>query len=445
MATPLRYALIFLLWAMVAVIYAPLIPAALTLISPALSLTHWQALFADPQLPQALLATLVSTTIAAVGALLIALLVIVALWPGPKWQRMCARLPWLLAIPHVAFATSALLLFADGGLLYDYFPYFTPPMDRFGIGLGLTLAVKESAFLLWILAAVLSEKWLLQQVIVLDSLGYSRWQCLNWLLLPSVAPALAMAMLAIVAWSLSVVDVAIILGPGNPPTLAVISWQWLTQGDIDQQTKGALASLLLMLLLAAYVLLSYLLWRSWRRTIPRVDGVRKPATPLLPGNTLAIFLPLTGVLCVVLLAILADQSTLVATFIALLLLLLWLEWGPQRRQLWLWFLPLVAGQYTLALWLNLDGSWTAVVWGHLLWVMPWMLFILQPAWQRIDSRLILIAQTLSWSRAKIFFYVKCPLMLRPTLIAFAVGFSVSIAQYMPNAVAGRGAFSDAHH
>ncbi|MGE1422014.1 ABC transporter permease subunit [Escherichia coli] len=407
MATPLRYALIFLLWAMIAVIYAPLIPAALTLISPALSLTHWQALFADPQLPQALLATLVSTTIAAVGALLIALLVIVALWPGPKWQRMCARLPWLLAIPHVAFATSALLLFADGGLLYDYFPYFTPPMDKLGIGLGLTLAVKESAFLLWILAAVLSEKRLLQQLIVLDSLGYSRWQCLNWLLLPSVASALAMA----------------------------------------------------MLLLAAYVLLGYLLWRGWRRTIPRVDGVRKPATPLLPSNTLASFLPLTGVLCVVLLAILADQSTinsqalinsltmgLVAAFIALLLLLLWLEWGPQRRQLWLWLpillpaLPLVAGQYTLALWLNLDGSWTAVVWGHLLWVMPWMLFILQPAWQRIDSRLILIAQTLGWSRAKIFFYVKCPLMLRPALIAFAVGFSVSIAQYMPTLWLGAGRF-----
>lgn len=131
---------------------------------------------------------------------------------GPKWQRMCARLPWLLAIPHVAFATSALLLFADGGLLYDYFPYFTPPMDKLGIGLGLTTAVKESAFLLWILAAVLSEKRLLQQLIVLDSLGYSRWQCLNWLLLPSVASALAMAMLAIVARSLSVVDVAIILG-----------------------------------------------------------------------------------------------------------------------------------------------------------------------------------------------------------------------------------------
>ncbi len=190
---------------------APLIPAALTLISPALSLTHWQALFADPQLPQALLATLVSTTIAAVGALLIALLVIVALWPWPKWRRMCARLPWLLAIPHVAFATSALLLFADGGLLYDYFPYFTPLKDKLDLA-GPHPCSERKRISAVDLAAVLSEKRLLQQVIVLDSLGYSRWQCLNWLLLPSVAPALAMAMLAIVAWSLSVVDVAIILG-----------------------------------------------------------------------------------------------------------------------------------------------------------------------------------------------------------------------------------------
>ncbi len=158
-------------------------------------------------------------------------------------------------------------------------------------------------------------------------------------------------------------DVAIILGPGNPPTLAVISWQWLTQGDADQQTKGALASLLLMLLLAAYVLLGYLLWRGWRRTIPRVDGVRKPATPLLPGNTLASFLPLTGVLCVVLLAILADQSTinsealinsltmglvaafiawLVAAFIALLLLLLWLEGGATASPVGATASPVVA-------------------------------------------------------------------------------------------------------
>lgn len=63
-------------------------------------------------------------------------------------------------------------------------------------------------------------------------------------------------------WSLSVVDVAIVLGPGNPPTLAVLSWQWLSQGDVEQQAKGALASLLLVLLLLIIALVSYLLWRA---------------------------------------------------------------------------------------------------------------------------------------------------------------------------------------
>ncbi len=81
-------------------------------------------------------------------------------------------------------------------------------------------------------------------------------------------------MLAIVAWSLSVVDVAIVLGPGNPPTLAVLSWQWLSQGDAEQQAKGALASLLLVLLLLIIALAGYLLWRAWQRTIPAVNGER---------------------------------------------------------------------------------------------------------------------------------------------------------------------------
>ncbi|MDN8600017.1 thiamine ABC transporter permease [Citrobacter sp. S2-9] len=459
MATPLRYALISLLWCTIAVIYSPLVPAAFALIIPALSVNHWLALFADPQLSQALLATLTSVTIATVGALAIALTVIVALWPGAKWLRLCARLPWLLAIPHVAFATSALLLFAEGGWLYQIFPYFSPLMDRYGIGLGVTLAVKESAFILWILAALLSEKQLSQQVIVLDTLGYSRLQCLNWLLLPSVAPALGAVMLAVVAWSLSVVDVAIILGPGNPPTLAVLSWQWLSQGDSEQQIKGALASLLLVGLLAAFALTGYLLWCCWQRTLPALSGVRHRRSSTRPGKTLSVMLPVTGVLCALLLALIAHPASvnheallnslylgLAASAIGLIMILLWLEWGPARGHRWLWLpiilpaLPLVTGQYTLALRLELDGQYATVIWGHLLWTLPWMLFALRPAWQRIDPRLILVAQTLGWTKGKIFCCVKCPLVVRPALMAFSVGFSVSIAQYMPGLWLGTGRY-----
>ena len=61
MASPLRNPLSGLVWAAMAVIYLPLLPASGMLLAPAFSLSNWAALFADPQLPQALAATLVST------------------------------------------------------------------------------------------------------------------------------------------------------------------------------------------------------------------------------------------------------------------------------------------------------------------------------------------------------------------------------------------------
>ena len=53
----------------------------------------------------------------------------------------------------------------------------------------------------------------------------------------------------------------------------------------------------------------------------------------------------------------------------------------------------------------------------------------------------MIAQTLGWSQGRIFWLVKCPQLVRPALIAFAVGFSVSIAQYMPTLWLGAGRYS----
>ena len=180
---------------------------------------------------------------------MIALTIVAALWPSARWRRLASRLPLLLAVPHLALATAALLLFAEGGWIWQRLPFLTPPVDRYGIGLGLTMALKESAFVLWVIYGLLGEKRLADQATALKSLGYGRWQCLRWLVLPALLPALGMVLLAAAAWSLSTVDVALVLGPGNPPTLAVLAWQWLSQGDDLQQAKGALASLLLLAIL----------------------------------------------------------------------------------------------------------------------------------------------------------------------------------------------------
>ncbi|WP_152084282.1 thiamine ABC transporter permease [Enterobacter oligotrophicus] len=458
MAAPLRHPLSGLVWLAMAVIYLPLIPAGAMLLAPVFSVANWQSLLSDQQLPQALTATLVSALTATLGALFIALSLVTLLWPGKQWRRLSTRLPWLLAIPHVAFATSVLLMFAEGGLFYQICTFCSPQLDRFGIGLGLTLAVKESAFVLWVIFAVLPEKRLRQQKIVLQTLGYGRIQAVSWLILPAIAPALGAVMLAVLAWSLSVVDVAIVLGPGNPPTLAVLAWQWLSQGDAQQQAKGTLLCLILLVLLVILSALGYGIWTRWRRTLPDLTGIRRRSPAVLPERLSGWLLPACGLLCSAVLLLLARQDDigpvgtslsfgLASSLIALVIIFLWLEWGPQRSALWVWLplalpaLPLVSGQYVVALWLGIDGQYVAVLWSHLLWVLPWMLLVLQPAWRRLDPRLILTARTLGWGRAKIFWLLKCPLLVRPALLAFATGFSVSMAQYIPTLWPGAGRFA----
>ncbi len=118
--------------------------------------------------------------------------------------------------------------------------------------------------------------------------------------------------------------------------------------------------------------------------------------------------------------------------------------GPARGDGWVWLplvlpaLPLADGQYRLALYAWLDGDWWTVLWGHLLWVVPWMLFILRPAWRQRDPRLTVVARTLGWGSTRIFWLLTLPSLTRPLLTALAVGFSVSIAQYLPTLWLGAG-------
>ncbi len=457
MAAPLRYPLILLAWGAMAAIYLPLLPAAGELVGAARSPAHWRALFADPQLSQALAATLVSTLLSVGGALLIALTIVAALWPSARWRRLASRLPLLLAVPHLArrrrrcccspkglaLAAAAVSDAAGRPVRHRAWPDDGPERERL-------CAVGD----LWPAGRETPRR---PGATALKSLGYGRWQCLRWLVLPALLPALGMVLLATTAWSLSAVDVALVLGPGNPPTLAVLAWQWLSQGDELQQAKGALASLLLMAILGGLALVAWGGWRLQRQYQPDLHGVRHPHPHALPGRLLAALLPLSGLLGALLLAGLARSAppqmdalgnslglALAACALGAAVCLLWLACGPARGDGWVWLplvlpaLPLADGQYRLALYAWLDGDWRTVLWGHLLWVVPWMLFILRPAWRQRDPRLTVVARTLGWGSTRIFWLLTLPSLTRPLLTALAVGFSVSIAQYLPTLWLGAG-------
>lgn len=138
--------------------------------------------------------------------------------------------------------------------------------------------------------------------------------------------------------------------------------------------------------------------------------------------------------------------TLVVSLLGLPLVLIWLEWGPQRWNAVLYLpliiptLPLVAAQYATLLRLQLDATALALVWSHLLWVLPYMLLALVGAYRAFDARLMTSARALGCSPLQACLRVKWPLMLRPMLAAWAVGFAVSVAQYLPTLFAGAGRF-----
>ena len=120
--------------------------------------------------------------------------------------------------------------------------------------------------------------------------------------------------------------------------------------------------------------------------------------------------------------------------------------GPRRGALWVWLplalpaLPLVSGQYRVALWLGIDGQYAAVLWSHLLWVLPWMLLILQPAAAH-RSAASPHGQNAWLAADKSLLPDQMSPAVAPRAAGVATGFSVSMAQYMPTLWLGAGRFS----
>jgi putative thiamine transport system permease protein len=126
--------------------------------------------------------------------------------------------------------------------------------------------------------------------------------------------------------------------------------------------------------------------------------------------------------------------------------LIWLEWGPQRYNALIYIplivpaMPLVAAQYAALLAWDLDSTIVGLIWSHLLWVLPYMILTLVGPYREFDQRYMTTARALGFSRLHACLTVKWPILIRPILASMAVGFAVSIAQYLPTLFAGGGRF-----
>ncbi|WP_342616443.1 ABC transporter permease [Rhodoferax sp. GW822-FHT02A01] len=464
----------------------------------------WATLWADPQTGRALALSLwtglASTTLAtATAAWMLA-----GCSMGQNLQRLIGRQSWMLALPHAAFAIGLALLVAPSGWLLRLFsPWATglqsPPdwpttQDPWGLGLIAVLAFKETPFLLWAAGAHLLRpdvaQRLQQELQVAATLGYparSAWWRIVW---PQLLARLTAPLLAVLTYGLCVVDVALVIGPASPPTLAVLAWQWLLDADLQTNAKGASAAWLLVATLAVVTgVAMYLhrmpLWRV-RRTRGAPDSSRLRNTtrhsPHLTGGDFW----LRGIYVLVALALLlasvsgvwpfpqlvptqwslsawrsvAQSTDTLGTTVwlaagsalaALLWVVAWLELAPMRwqhRLQGLTLLPLVLpallwvlGLHRLTLSWSLDGTAWGLWLAHWLACLPYVLLTLQGPYNGFDTRLYQLSATLGHGRWEFMLRIKWPLLRASLAAALAVGFAVSVAQYLPTLYVGAGRFA----
>ncbi|MCY7305644.1 MAG: ABC transporter permease subunit [Rhodoferax sp.] len=467
----------------------------------------WRTLFAEPGF-----ATSVRTTVVT-GVLATILSVAIALGFGAwahhrRWASGIGRwLAPLLAMPHSALAIGLAFLIAPSGWLVRAispgWTGWTIPPDVSTVGhpsgwpLILGLLIKEVPYLGLMTLGALGQVSARAHVAAARALGYGPVESYIKVVLPQIYPQLRLPIFAVLAFSLSVVDVGLILGPGNPPTLAVLAVRWFAAPDVSRYFPAAAAAILMLLIVTAGILVwvaaERLLSVAGRRWIER--GRRRSAGSALAAASGAFGLVLYALAIASLLAMLlwsfAQQwrypdalpsvwttsqwtrqlssvaqpfwNTLAAgilsTLIALILTVACLEnesvrrggidAGEQRpvrqRRLMLLYLPLLVpqvaflfGAQVLLVRLGLDGTLASVVGIHLVFVLPYLFLSLADPWRAFDARYTRAALSLGASRQRTFWRVKLPLLLKPTLIACAVAFAVSAGQFLPTLFAGGG-------
>ena len=504
------------LWALapaltVAVFLLPVLAGLLGTLAPAFgwlpaiggrqwTLAPWQALWQQPGIGTAVRLSLTSGLLSTALALGLSCALWAWLPQHPGGRRMLRLVPPLLALPHVAVAVGLAFLIAPGGWLVRLLsPWLTgwdrPPTDLItdhdphGLAMVLGLLVKELPFLLLMTGAALHQvpvAALLRGGAALGQAPASAW---FKLVLPRLYPQLRLPVYAVLAYAMSSVEVAWVLGPGDPPPLALMATRWLTDPDLQSQFVAAAAALLQ----GALVLAALLAWwlaeglvaragRAWCQHGAR-QGWADALTPL--GAWLAIGSLVTGLATWALMALWSvaqawrfpslwpqawtldrwatiDDSLLAAlahtaglaaasATLSLLLVVACLEHETRRgrnaapRTLWLVYAPLLVPQLAflfgfqvLLVALGLDGKWLAVAWAHTVFVLPYAFLTLVDPWRALDSRFARAAAALGASPWRVLWRVRLPLLAPAIAQTLAVGIAVSVGLYLPTLFAGAG-------
>lgn len=470
---------------------APLV-LSLAMLLPALSDGEaWAMLMAHPQLAPGLTLSLFTGGAAALLALLLSLLLLAGAGGG---RLIAAASAAGLALPHLAFAIGFGFLIMPSGLLArllvggDAPPDWVSVQDPLGLSLTFALAVKEVPFLLTAGFAALSRgdraRTLSLELRAAASLGHGGGSAFLRIVAPRLLHELRWPLVIVFVYGATVVDMALVLGPTQPPTFAVVIWHALNDADPQVNRMGLAGTLLLTAALALVIALSAMVTRTLHGPLYRMltagpSALRPPRWTARIIGAAGIGLFAVTLLLLLLLSLgprwpypallppafgtqawesvaaapfwLSLALAALASLTAVAIAVLWFETQPPERDRWpiglallslaLPQLAVAGGQYRLFLEAGLTGSLLGLFLAHLTPTAAYVLIVLSGPYRAFDQRYMKAARSLSVSVPAAWPKVKLPLLKAPLLTAAAIGLAVSIMQFVPAQLVAGGRFS----
>ncbi len=459
----------------------------------------WSGLFAEPGLWRSVLVSLLSGLVTTAVALGIVLLFLAGA-SGTRLYRWIVRLTSpLLAVPHAAAAFGFAFLIAPSGLLARLLSPWATGWERpadllivhdpWGITMMAGLIVKEVPFLLLLSLAALPQLDATRRLAVARGLGYRPLTAWLKAVAPGLYPLIRLPVYAVIVYASSTVDVALILGPTNPPTLSVAVLRWFQAAELAMRFQASAGAVLQL----GVTLTALGLWRLGEAVVTVLakgwltgGGRGRCDTPLaaLGGGAITFasasaFLGIGGLALASVSGLWRFPDALpaaltaehwvdalpsiggplatslligtIATAAALALVLAVLENEVRRGRpggraaLRVLYLPLIVPQAAFLFGLAIaaeaagaaPGFWPVTA-GHALFVLPYVYLSLSAAYRRLDPRWTMTARTLGATPNRAFWRVRLPLLLAPCLTALAVGLAVSVGQYLPTLLLGAG-------
>lgn len=402
-----------------------------------------------------------------------------------------------LAFPHIALALGLAFMIVPTGIIarviallitgWTLPPQWVAVQDPLGLSLTAALVLKEAPFLVWAIASILNRDdiklSLAQHSRIAASLGHSPGSVWFRIVLPQILPRIIWPVVAVFTYGMSVVDMALIIGPTQPPTLATIIWRDLNDGEALANARGAAGVLILSAVIFAVLSALWVLLKSTKALRhkfyaghPQVQAWTFNSGGYIWNFCRGFYIVLTLILLVQSISgywpfpnLMADKFTLKAwatalvesgpllttllhatlsSTIAVAITVLWFESQNLSRDyilswvcgfsLCLPALLLGIGQYRLFLLFEITGSYVALFLAHLLPTTAYVFIMLQGPYRGFDPRWKRASNGLTIQFWDYLIGVKLPMLKSALFSALAVGFAVAVAQFVGVQLAASG-------